>query len=567
MQPQELAPKLKTYWNELYPLSSDDGCTELINYLVKVKSENPLLPVQRNWHKNAIVYALYVDLFNDTFDGLTIRLDYLFSLGINCLWLLPVFESPMRDMGFDISDFYRIRSTLFSTGSEISENKTSGEFHRFIKEAKKRNMKVIFDVALNHVSTDHSWFKEAAGNPNSPFRDYFIWSSDGKQYSQAPVIFNHLADSNWEKCGEQYYFHRFFSFQADLNYHNPEVLIEISKVLAFWISRGIDGFRADAAPYLWKEEGTNCENLQQTHTILAFFRTVIDFMRPNTLFLAEACLPPDKTSAYFGTIDRPECNAAYHFTLIPQFYSAIAHENKQPLVDMMDITHRFILPPDSQWFVFLRCHDELNFEMLDHYQPVHQAFCHDRRWNFRNGAGISARLADLMDYDARKIGLAFSMLMSVTGTPIVFYGDEFAKLNDIEYFYRMSNYTGIRDTRYLARGHIDWRKVFHDLDDKKTLSHAVFQQLKKITGIRNRIDDFGSASFIPLPLFHPEGNEAVQVFAFKRVIKEQVYIFIHNLGSAPCQVDLPEEIPTSVDLLGKAVGNVLEPYAYHWIKV
>jgi maltose alpha-D-glucosyltransferase/alpha-amylase len=316
-------------WQELYPEQPLTRLDAFTGELEAFLSEFSLPALDKEWYKDAVVYSLYVDLFNKDFNGLIDRLDYLQQLGVNCLWLLPILDSPMRDAGFDISNYRKIRKDLSGLGENATDEQMDRLFLKFLEEAHKRGLRVIFDIATNHISDKHDWFKEALKSKDNPYRDFFIWSKDGKEYADARIIFYGIEESNWKKEGDEYYFHRFFDFQPDLNYKNPEVLLEMSHNLLFWMKRGVDGFRADAIPYIWKEEGTACENHPMTHTVVKFFRAVIDLVRPNTLLLAEACQKPYEVVKYFG--DGDECNAGYHFPLMPQIFKSVAMGSSKPV--------------------------------------------------------------------------------------------------------------------------------------------------------------------------------------------------------------------------------------------
>jgi len=242
------------------------------------------------WYKDAVVYCLYVDLFAETFGGLVKRLDYLQDLGVTCLWLLPILSSPMNDAGFDIDDYYRVRDELLDGAGNAEDRQRS--FDEFMQQAHNRGIKVIFDIAMNHVSVEHAWFQQARQNVSSPYRDYFIWSNTRDKYSAARVIFKGIEHSKWAPMGDAFYMHRFFAHQPDLNYRNPAVLTAITEVLLYWLRRGVDGFRADAVPFMWKEENTNCEGLENVHILLQFMRAALDYVQPSTMLLAEACQPP-----------------------------------------------------------------------------------------------------------------------------------------------------------------------------------------------------------------------------------------------------------------------------------
>jgi maltose alpha-D-glucosyltransferase/alpha-amylase len=280
---------LTTLWKQLYP-DQDMACLDTFIDTLEVQ------PVknddQFDWYKDAVVYSVYVDLYSKDFAGLTSKLDYLQSLGVSCLWLLPILDSPMRDAGFDIRNYDLIRHDLLGLEPGFSKKRQEEIFGNFLREAHRRGIRVIFDIAINHCSEEHPWFVEAKKSPVNPYRDYFIWSKDTNLYKEARIIFKGMETSNWEPMGDSYFFHRFFNFQPDLNYKNPEVLFAMLRNMLYWQSMGVDGFRADAIPYLWKEDGTNCENLPNTHAVVKIFRATLDYVKPGTLLLAEACQKP-----------------------------------------------------------------------------------------------------------------------------------------------------------------------------------------------------------------------------------------------------------------------------------
>lgn len=432
----QIIKKLKSLWKQLYGNAYEHELSNFIHYIKNFKNNLNISPQPSEWYKDAIVYSLYVDLFNENFVGLRQRLDYIQKLGVNCLWLLPVLDSPMRDAGFDIRNYKKIREELLGLSPEASEEERMTVFKEFIEDAHQRNIRIIFDIAMNHTSEEHPWFVEAKKGKSNPFRDFYIWSANTDLYKDARIIFKGMETSNWEPADDEYFFHRFFSFQPDLNYRNPQVLIEIAKNLLFWLEKGVDGFRADAIPYLWKEDGTNCENLPQTHTIVKFFRATLDFVQPHTLLLAEACQKPIEVVKYFG--DGDECNAGYHFPLMPQIYKALALENGEPILYTLSKQVTPEIPDNAQWFTFLRCHDELSLELVYVTEQdralIHQNYCHDSQWDFRKGEGISARLAELMKRNPDKIALTYSIMLTLPGTPIIYYGDEYGKLNDQAYY-------------------------------------------------------------------------------------------------------------------------------------
>lgn len=553
---------LLSIWNNIY-----DGERELpesfIEELKRAKEDyKGYMGTSTTWYKDAVIYATYGDLFNKDLLGLADKLDHLESLGVSCLWLLPVLESPMKDAGFDISDYEMIRAELLGLPEGAPKEARDEVFKSFIDEVHRRGIRVIFDIAMNHCSVEHKWFKEAE-EPDSPKRDYFIWSDSKERYKQARIIFKGMMESNWEyheKSG-QYYFHRFFEIQPDLNYRNPKVLMEMTRTLIGWKLRGIDGFRVDAVPYLWKEEGTNCENLPKTHQIVKFFRAALDYISEGTLLLAEACQPPVDVVSYFG--DSDECHAAYHFPVMPRIYRAMAEENKEAIEMALSPSFTPEIPDEAQWFMFLRCHDELTLEMVT---PKERKFIYDfyvkkDEWDFRQGEGISARLSDLLGSDKRRIKLAYSIMFTLLGTPIIYYGDEFAKGNDEKYFDEMYKMTGYKDSRYLVRGRIDWDKVQNDLASPDSLAHSVYQTTKEMISARKEICVFGRGSLRFIDL-------GSSVLAYEREYEGRKASIIQNLSKEDIYVDFTTDLER--DYLGSEVryenGKLhLAPYGVLWL--
>lgn len=517
-----------------------------------------------DWYKDSVVYSAYVDLFNRDFAGLTEKLDYLQDLGVDCLWLLPILDSPMKDAGFDISDYDHIRPDLLSVDGTLNGD---GEtvFAEFVHQAHAKGIRLIFDIAMNHCSEEHPWFQEGRLSQDSKYRDYFIWADDDKGYSDARIIFKGLCDSNWEKdpTSGQYYFHRFFEIQPDLNYRNPEVLIQMTKVLVNWKIKGVDGFRADAVPYIWKEEGTICENLPGTHTVVKFFRAVLDYLQPGSLLLAEACQPPEEVVAYFGSDD--ECNGAYHFPVMPRIYHAMASGDRSAIVNSLSSDFTPTIPASSQWFMFLRCHDELTLEMVtpEERKFIYDSYVKDPAWDFREGEGISARLAELMAFNIDRILLANSIMMTLPGTPIVYYGDEFAKGNDVPFFNRVYEETGYADTRYLGRGEIDWQQVEEILGDSSSLGYRVYHEMKKMIAARKTTPVFGRGNIKFLDI-----NDDKSMLAYERSYMGQTLLVVQNLSDTAKVMTLSESdaalvYGSGVNFVGESI--ILEGYGFVWV--
>ena len=371
------------------------------------------------WYKEAIFYEVYVRGFRDSngdgngdLRGLTEKLDYLSELGVDCLWLMPIFESPLKDDGYDIADFRQIHHTIG----------TVEDFERLTSAAHERGIRIIADLVLNHTSDQHPWFQEARRSPSSPKRDYYVWSDTDQRYPGARIIFTDTEPSNWtwDSVSRQYYWHRFFSHQPDLNYDNPEVQREILDVMSFWLDRGIDGFRVDAIPYLYEREGTSCENLPETHDFCRRMRRYIDDRYPGTLLLAEANQWPSDLLPYFGKGD--EFNMAFNFPLMPRMFMAIRREDRRPIVNIMNQMPD--IPSACQWALFLRNHDELTLEMVtdEERDYMYNEYAKDRR--MRLNLGIRRRLAPLMDNGRRQIELMCSLLFTLPGSPVLYYGDE-----------------------------------------------------------------------------------------------------------------------------------------------
>ncbi|MDR0970337.1 MAG: alpha-glucosidase C-terminal domain-containing protein [Lentimicrobiaceae bacterium] len=561
---------LKNIWEQLYP-TSDIGLLE--TFLNELGSKKHALKAEHpDWYKDAVVYALYVDLFAENFAELTKKLDYLQQLGVNCLWLLPILDSPMRDAGFDIRNYDRIRNDLLGLPENFTKSEQEEIFENFLNEAHSRGLRVIFDIALNHVSDTHPWFQQAITEPENPYRDYFIWSDDTSRYSGARVIFKGIETSNWEPFGNTNYFHRFFSFQPDLNYRNPHLLLDMLRNFIYWQQIGVDGFRVDAIPYLWKEEGTDCENLPQTHLIMKFFRLVLDSLKQDTLLLAEACQHPKKVVEYFGNGD--ECQGAYHFPLMPMIFKAIAKHDTEPIVTILNRNTTPEIPANCQWFTFLRCHDELSLELVyvseSDRKYIHDTYCRKPEWDFRQGEGISARLANLMEYDERRIGLAYSIMATLQGTPVIYYGDEFGKENDEAFYKEMTAYTGKDDTRFLVRGKIDWKLLEKQLKDETSFQSNVLKRLKTILKVRKKHPAFGRGTLEFKPLKNTDNTTNPHVLAYTRTFGNDQLLIVQNLSNRPQNV-LVDFGKNLKELLSHHVFDsemiAIAPYAYYWFSI
>jgi maltose alpha-D-glucosyltransferase/alpha-amylase len=371
------------------------------------------------WYQQAVMYEVFIRGFFDANDdgvgdlpGLTSKLEYLQWLGVDCLWLLPVYDSPLRDGGYDISDFFKL----------LAEYGTMEDFRLFIHEAHARGIRVVADLVLNHTSDQHPWFQESRSNPNGPKGDWYIWADDDQRWPEARVIFSDVERSNWawDPVRQQYYWHRFYSHQPDLNYENPEVQEAMLDVVRFWLDTGLDGFRLDAVPYLFQADGTDCENLPETHAFLRRLRKEVDSTHPGKVLLAEANQWPTDVVDYYG--DGDECHMCFHFPLMPRLFMAVRREQRVPITEILAQTPE--IPDSCQWGLFLRNHDELTLEKVtdEERDYLYSEYAADPR--MRRHMGIGRRLAPLVDNDRRVAELLYSLLLSLKGTPILYYGDE-----------------------------------------------------------------------------------------------------------------------------------------------
>ena len=564
---------IRKLWSEIY--KNEDYNVILEQLIAEVESSalsNPHGSQPEGWYKDAIVYSLYVDLFNGTFAGLTEKLPQLRELGVSCIWLLPILDSPMRDAGFDIRDYRTIRADLLDLPQSTSIEERQKAFRDFLDEAHKNGLKVIFDIAMNHTSEEHQWFVESRKGPDNPYRDYYIWNKDTNRYKETRLLFKGMCPSNWEKDGDYYFFHRFFEFQPDLNYRNPQVLLEVSRILLFWLSQGLDGFRADAIPYIWKEEGTDCENLPEAHMIIKIFRAILDQVRPNTLLLAEACQPPVEVVKYFG--DGDECHAGYHFPLMPMIFKSLAIQDAEPVLEVLHPSVTPDIMSENQWFMFLRLHDELTLEMVtpEDRALIHGHYCKDPRWDFRVGEGISARLAELLDRNPDKIGLAYSIMLTLPGTPIIYYGDEYGKFNDDDFYETFRKETGKDDTRYFVRGPMNWEETASELSDPESVTSKVNTIIKTQLKARSLTKVFGRGSNTwAKPELSENTKNTAPVLAYFREYEGEKVLVINNLSDKALEIkSVDGKTFTGIDIIG---GNevsfplTLAPLAFKWVKL
>ncbi|MDY3126549.1 MAG: alpha-amylase family protein [Corynebacterium sp.] len=394
----------------------------------------------RRWYENAVFYQVMVGTFYDdvgqgtgTLNGVSKKLDYLQDLGVDCVWLSPFFASPRRDDGYDIADYRRIHP----------DYGTMADFENLVEQVHQRGMHIIIDLALNHTSSDHEWFQQSRFDPTGPFGDYYVWGDDPNRYPEIRVIFTDVETSNWtwDTEREQYYFHRFYSHQPDLNYDNPAVHAEIYSIVDFWMNKGIDGFRLDAIPYLYERDGLGGESLPETLEFLTALRAHMDKFYPDAVMVAEANQPPAPTREFFGAGDRVQM--IFNFPLMPRMFQAMATSRSAPISEIMrELTD---LPVGCQWGNFVRNHDELTLEMVSGPERdlMYSAYLPDD--SMRAHVGIARRLAPLLDNDPAKITAMFNLLFSLPGTPFLYYGEELGMVDD----------TSLPD-RYAVRTPMQW---------------------------------------------------------------------------------------------------------------
>ncbi|MFZ4814529.1 MAG: maltose alpha-D-glucosyltransferase [Phototrophicaceae bacterium] len=524
-----------------------------------------------NWHINGIFYELYLRAFADSngdghgdFNGLQQKLDYLQWLGVDVIWLLPTYPSPLKDDGYDIASYYGVHE----------QYGMMEDFKMAVDEIHRRGMRVITDLVLNHTSDQHPWFKAARSAKDNPMRNWYVWSNDPTRYSGTRVIFNDSETSNWtldEQTGE-YYWHRFYKSQPDLNYDNPRVRVEMLNVADFWLGMGIDGFRADAVPYLFEREGTNNENLPETHVFLKELRAHMDRHFPGTILLGEANQWPQDLLPYFG--DGDEFSLAFHFPVMPRLYKALAQQDRSSVVEILAETPT--IPESCQWATFLRNHDELTLEMVteedrqfmwDYYAPVRE---------MRINMGIRRRLAPLMGNDRRKIELMNSLLFTLPGAPVLYYGDEIGMGDNIALFDRNGVRTPMQwdatsnggfspapsDKLYApliadeAYGY-STVNVAAQMADPNALIHTI----RQMVATRKRLAMLPKGALIWLDQ-HPQ-----QSLSFIREDANGRVIALHNLSDQPLTLTVPAGNYRDVLRDDEAVigGEVtLPPYGYLW---
>jgi len=536
------------------------------------------------WYKDAIIYELHIKAFFDKnndgigdFKGLTEKLDYLKDFGINTIWLLPFFTSPLKDDGYDIADYYAINP----------DYGTMRDFKAFIKACKKRKIKVLIELIVNHVSDQHYWFQDAIKNgKKSKYWNYFIWSDTQEKFKDTRIIFSDTEKSNWTWQSEvkMFYWHRFFSCQPDLNHNNPKVVKKINKIIKYWAELGVDGFRLDAIPYLCVKEGTNNENLEETHKVIKNWRKFLDSEFENKIFLAEANQWPEDVAKYFG--DGDECHMAYNFPLMPRLFIAIKKENRKPIVEIMENLPE--IPKDCQWALFLRNHDELTLEMVTNEERDYMYKEYAKDPKMRINAGIRRRLAPLADNSRRIIELLNSILFSFPGTPIIYYGDEIGMGDNIF----LGDRNGVRTPmqwsvdRNAGFSQVAPQQLYLPLimdpvygyqsinvENKLIQPSSLLNSMKKMIEVRKNYKVFGRGD---IEFLKPKNNK---ILAYVRSYENQKILCIVNLAKTSefFDLNLSEFYPCNLmEIFGQSIFPIsnwkhcmftMQPHSFFWFEI
>ena len=537
-----------------------------------------------DWFKDAVFYEVHVKAFHDgdgngvgDFAGLTSRLDYVRDLGVDCLWILPMYPSPLRDDGYDIADFYGIHPSYG----------TVEDFQKFIDAAHDRGLRVIADLVMNHTSDQHPWFQAARSDPASPYRDYYVWSDTDQRYPDARIIFTDTEKSNWtwDPVAKAYYWHRFFSHQPDLNYDNPAVKTAMLDVMRFWLDRGLDGFRCDAVPYLLEREGTSCENLAETHAILKEFRQVIDReYGGDRILLAEANQWPEDVRPYFG--DGDEFHMSFHFPLMPRLFMGVRRQDRLPITDIF--THTPPIPPGCQWCIFLRNHDELTLEMVTHEERDYMYYAYASDPAMKLNLGIRRRLAPLLENDRRQIELLNCLLLTLPGSPIIYYGDEIGMgdniyLGDRNGVRTPMQWSGDRNAGFstadpgqlylpVITDPVYGYQAINVAAQAKTPS-SLLNTMKRLIAVRKRSRAFGRGA---IDFLRPHNHT---VLAFVRRHADETILVVANLSdrTQPVELDLAEHAGTvPTEMLGETRFPTvtrapyflsLAPHGFYWFRL
>ena len=535
------------------------------------------------WYKDAVIYQVHVRAFYDSsgdgngdFRGLAQKLDYLQELGVTAIWLMPFFPSPLRDDGYDIADYRSVNPTYG----------TLDDFKAFLGAAHQRGIRVIIEMVLNHTSDQHPWFQESRSSRNNPRRDWYVWSDTDTKYKGTRLIFldTELSNWAWDPVSKQYYWHRFFSHQPDLNYDNPQVCEEMWEIMKFWLQMGVDAFRLDAVPYLVEREGTNCENLPETHQIIKDLRARIDREFPGRMLLAEANQWPADLRSYFGNGD--EFHMAFHFPLMPRMFMGLKLEDRKPITEILKQTPE--IPEVCQWCLFLRNHDELTLEMVTDMERDYMYDEYAKEKAMRLNLGIRRRLAPLLDNDRRRIELMNGMLMSLPGTPIIYYGDEIGMGDNVN----LGDRHGVRTPMQWDGG---WNGGFSTADpeglysplmlnpvygyqainvqSQKRFDHSLLSWMKRLIKTRKATPVLGRGS---IQFLYPANH---RVLAYMRKLGNETVLAVNNLSSKAQAVELDLKTYKGnilIEMFGRNVfpriGDLpylltLGPYEFFWFRL
>ncbi len=535
------------------------------------------------WYKDAVIYQVHVRTFCDSngdgigdFQGLEQKIGYLQELGVNAIWLMPFFPSPLRDDGYDIADYYNVHSSYG----------TLEDFRKLLETAHNRGIRIIIEMVLNHTSDQHPWFQESRSSTDNPRRDWYVWSYTDDRYRGTRIIFLDTEKSNWswDPISKSYYWHRFFSHQPDLNYDNPAVREQMWEVMRFWLEMGVDGFRLDAVPYLVEREGTNCENLPETHAVLKDLRHRLDTHYPGRMLLAEANQWPADLRPYFG--DGDEFHMAFHFPLMPRMFMGLKLEDRKPITEILQQTPE--IPPTCQWSLFLRNHDELTLEMVTDMERDYMYDSYAENKTMRINLGIRRRLAPLLENDRRRIELMNGMLMSLPGTPIIYYGDEIGMGDNIN----LGDRNGVRTPMQWSGG---WDAGFSTAEPDRLYApliqnpvygypavnvlsqigseHSLLRWMQRLILVRRSTAVFGRGS---IEFLHPANH---RILAYVRRLGDEAVLAVNNLSGAAQAVELDMRRYKGnilIEMFGKnifpRVGEqpyllTMGPYQFFWFKL
>ena len=543
------------------------------------------MPINRDalWYKDAVIYQIHVRTFCDSngdgigdFQGLEEKLDYVQELGANAIWLMPFFPSPLRDDGYDIADYNSVHPSYG----------TLDDFRKLLASAHERGIRIIIELVSNHTSDQHPWFQESRSSRDNPRRDWYVWSDTDIPYKGARIIFLDTEKSNWawDPISKAFYWHRFFSHQPDLNYDNPAVREQMWQVMKFWLEMGVDAFRLDAVPYLVEREGTNCENLPETHAVLKELRRKMDESFPGRMLLAEANQWPTDLRPYFG--DSDEFHMAFHFPLMPRMFMGLKLEDRKPITEILQQTPQ--IPPTCQWSLFLRNHDELTLEMVTDLERDYMYDTYAESKTMRLNLGIRRRLAPLLSNDRRRIELMNGMLLSLPGTPIIYYGDEIGMGDNIN----LGDRNGVR-TPMQWNGGVNagfsaapqerlYAPLIQDpvygypavnVLSQKASEHSLLNWMKSIINVRASTAVFGRGS---IEFLYPANH---RILAYVRRLDKEAVLVVNNLSSSAQAVELDlraykGSIP--IEMFGRnmfpRVGDLpylltLGAYQFYWFRL